>query len=115
MLIIRDGKVLLVKDKGRHDYSLPGGGFKPNESTSQAAIREIGEELSLRVISATRLRRCDFHGGRAYHKVCLIAVEGTPRINRRELDGHIWWDMEQPVRVQGHVRRILHEHLKRNP
>ena len=61
-LIIRDNKVLLVRDIGRKAYSMPGGGFKPKESTIQAGTREVIEELRLKVISATRLRYCDLKG-----------------------------------------------------
>lgn len=113
-LIIRDGKILLVRDRHRHAYSMPGGGFKVNESTIQVAIREIAEELRLKVISAERLHYCDFEGQRAKHKVCLLKVEGTPHINHNELEGYIWWDMKRSVPVQGHVKKILHEYGKRN-
>jgi 8-oxo-dGTP pyrophosphatase MutT (NUDIX family) len=44
-LIVRNNKILLVRDRGRHDYSMPGGGIKPRESTIQACIREVEEEL----------------------------------------------------------------------
>lgn len=114
-LVIKDGKILLVRDKGGHDYSMPGGAFKPKESTLQAGIREVGEELKLRVISAERLRYCDFEGQRAPHKVCLLKVEGTPRLDRTELDEYIWWDMKTHIPTQGHVKKILHEYKKRNP
>ena len=106
-LIIKNGNILLVRDKHRHDYSMPGGGFKANESTIQAGIREVFEELRLRTVLAERLRYCDFEGQRAKHKVCLLKVEGTPHIDSKELDGYIWWDMKSSLPVQGHVRYIL--------
>ncbi len=106
-LIIKDGKVLLVKDKGRHDYSMPGGGFKHGETTIEAGIREIREELRLTPTSATRLRQCDLKGQRAYHKVVLLTTEGEPHINHGELSEYIWWDMEHQIPLQGHVKYIL--------
>ena len=93
---------------------MPGGGFKPKESTIQAAVREVQEELKLRVISATRLRFCDLDGRRAYHKVCLLSVEGDPHIDRAELNGYIWWDMRQKIVVQGHVKYILNKYRNRD-
>jgi ADP-ribose pyrophosphatase YjhB (NUDIX family) len=108
-LVIRNSKVLLVRDKGRHDYSMPGGGFKPGESTIQACIREVEkEELKVKVISATRLRNCDLEGQRAYHKVALLVVEGEPHnIDYKELDEFMWWDMKEKIPLQGHVKYIL--------
>ena len=103
-MVIRNGKVLLVRDRHKHDYSMPGGGFKTDESTIVAGIRELMEELRLKTVSAKRLRYCDFKGKRAYHKVCLITVEGEPHINRHELSAYIWWDMRKHIPLQGHVK-----------
>jgi len=44
-VVIKDGKVLMVRDKGKHRYSLPGGGINKNEPTVSAAAREVYEEL----------------------------------------------------------------------
>lgn len=112
VVIFRDDKVLLVHDKDRRSphFSLPGGGFKHNETTIQAGIREVcGEEIGgIRVLSAERLRNCDLDGRRANHKVCLLTIEGEPYINRpKEIDKIIWWDMKSKIPIQGHVKYIL--------
>jgi 8-oxo-dGTP pyrophosphatase MutT (NUDIX family) len=112
-LVIKDGKVLLVRDRHRHDYSMPGGGFRTDESTIMAGIRELMEELHLKTVSAERLHYCDFKGKRAYHKVCFLTVEGEPRINRHELSAYTWWDMKEDIPLQGHVKKILHEYHKK--
>ena len=112
-LIIRDNKVLLVRDRGRKDYSMPGGGFKTKESTIQACVREVIEELRLKVISAKRLRYCDLKGKRANHKVCMLVVEGNAHMDRKELDSFIWWDMKQNIPLQGHVKYILNKYQNR--
>ena len=109
-VIFRDGKVLLVRDKGKNDFSFPGGGFKQHETTIQAGIREVcGEELGgVKVLSAERLRHCDLDGRRACHKVCQLVIQGEPYINRpEEIDKVIWWDMKSELPVQGHVKYIL--------
>ena len=113
-LIIKGSKVLLVKDRGRHDYSMPGGGFKHKESTIQAGIREISEELGLRTTSAVRLRHCDLKGRRANHRVVLLTVEGTPHIDHKELKSYIWWDMKCEIPIQGHVKYILSKWFEPN-
>jgi hypothetical protein len=109
VVIIRDGKVLLVRDTGKHDYSMPGGGFKRGESTIQAGIREVSEEINgLSILSFERLQLCDFVGQRANHKVCRLVVSGNPYIKQlHEIDKVIWWDMKSELPVQGHVKYIL--------
>jgi len=108
-VILDDNKVLLVRDRGKHDYSLPGGGFKRHESTIQAGAREVAEELGIKVISSKRLKDCDISGKRAFHKVCLIEIDKTykPYLKSNEIDDFVWWDMKQGLRTQGHVMGIL--------
>ncbi len=110
VVIINNGRVLLVKDKGVKDYSFPGGGFKKGETTIQAGIREVCEELGgLTVLSAERLRQCDLHGTRAKHKVVLLTTSGKPYVkDKYELENDIlWWDMKSKINVQGHVKYII--------
>ncbi|WP_461009058.1 NUDIX hydrolase [Streptomyces capparidis] len=40
----RDGRVLLVLDRFRRSWELPGGGIEPGESPRSAALRELREE-----------------------------------------------------------------------
>jgi len=107
VVVLQDNKILLVRDRGQHDFSLPGGGFKKGESTIQAGAREIYEELGLKTVSAQRLRYCDLEGRRAKHKVCSLEVKGKPHPKGRELDKFVWWDMEQELPTQGHVKYIV--------
>ena len=107
-VVIRDGKVLLVRDRGKHQFSLPGGGIRENEPAASAAGRELYEELGLSPIKITRLRDCDFRGSVSHHKVCLVKARGEPHLRGQELDKFIWWDMKQPIPVFTHVTQILH-------
>ena len=107
-VVLRDGKVLLVRDRGKHHFSLPGGGIKGNEPAASAAGRELFEELGLSPVKVTRLPDCDFKGSASHHKVCLIEARGEPHLRGYELDKFIWWDMKQPVPVFAHVTQILH-------
>lgn len=106
-VVIRDGKVLLVRDRGRHRFSLPGGGIRENEPAASAAGRELFEELGLSPIKITRLRECDFRGSASHHKVCLVEARGEPHIRGHEIDKFIWWDMMSSIPVFAHVRVIL--------
>jgi len=106
-IIIRHGNVLLVRDKGKYKYSLPGGGININEPAVSAAAREVYEELGLHVTMVKRLRGCDFKGSLSQHKVCLVEATGTPKLRGHELDKFIWWDMKEPLPVYEHVEYIL--------
>jgi 8-oxo-dGTP diphosphatase len=77
-IIFRDSRVLLVKDKGKDKYSLPGGGINHNEPSVSAAAREVHEELGLHVSMVKRLENCDFRGAFNNHRVCLVEAEGEP-------------------------------------
>ena len=106
-VVMRDGKVLLVRDRGKHRFSLPGGGTRENEPAASAAGRELFEELGLSPTKITRMRECDFKGSASHHKVCLIEARGEPHLKGHELDKFIWWDMKAAVPVFAHVRVIL--------
>jgi 8-oxo-dGTP diphosphatase len=63
-VIIRDGRLLMVRERGtgpagRHDgqeyWTLPGGGIEPGESPEDAVAREVAEEVGLVVRSARYL------------------------------------------------------------
>jgi 8-oxo-dGTP diphosphatase len=106
-IVIRHGKVLLVRDRGKHHFSLPGGAVKRGEPTASAAARELYEELGLSAVKVTRLRQCDFKGAVSIHKVCLIEANGEPHLKGHELSKFIWWDMKKPIPVYAHVTHIL--------
>lgn len=57
--IWHDGKILLVKNSYRRQYTLPGGYVRPGEDPRAAASRELFEEVSVRVPPA--------HFEHAYH------------------------------------------------
>jgi 8-oxo-dGTP pyrophosphatase MutT (NUDIX family) len=111
-LVIKHGNVLLVRDKGSHKFSLPGGGIHEGEPTVSAAARELFEELGLHVTSVKRLRECDFKGAVSVHKVCLVEADGEPKLKGHELDNYIWWDMKSQIPVYAHVTVILKKFKK---
>ena len=52
-VIIRDGRVALVKSKKKGFYQFPGGGIAPGETHEQALVRETLEEVGLTVLPHT--------------------------------------------------------------
>jgi 8-oxo-dGTP pyrophosphatase MutT (NUDIX family) len=106
-IVIKSGKVLLVRDKRHDKFSLPGGGINKGEPVVSATAREIYEELGLHVTSVKRIRECDFKGSLSDHRVCLVEANGEPYLRSHELDKFIWWDMKTPIPVYSHVTTIL--------
>lgn len=48
-LLVQDGKLLIMQDKGQPYYYVPGGRIKMNEKSEDAVKREIKEELGIEV------------------------------------------------------------------
>jgi len=106
-VVTRDGKVLLVKERGQDRYSLPGGGIRRSEPVAAAASRELREELGLRAVTVTRSPEYDFEGSFNLHHVCLVEADGEPRLRQLEVSAFLWWDMLEWVPILPHVRCIL--------
>ena len=106
-VVMRDGKYLLVRDKGRHHYSLPGGGIEREEPALAAVAREVYEETRLNPVKAEYLFT---HKGTVNdHQVVLVNVDGNSKVKlqRKELDAYQWWDGVSPLPVNQHVTDIL--------
>ena len=106
-LVVNDGKVLLVRHRGESHYSLPGGGIEKNESSLEAAVRELREETQLRASYAKRLFHCDIDGQMAQHKVTEIRASGRVKLQGREIANHLWWNGHTKVRANGHVYSLI--------
>jgi len=110
-VVIRHGRVLLVKDKGVHHYSLPGGGCHRGERSYQAAARELYEETGLKAKKITWIG--SFKGAVSEHRAFLIEAGGHVHLKARgrkgggELRAYTWWDMKSPLPIYAHVRMIL--------
>ncbi|MFA5064706.1 MAG: NUDIX domain-containing protein [Dehalococcoidia bacterium] len=105
-VVLRQGRVLLVRDRGKHKYSLPGGGAHDNERSYEAAARELYEETGLRTKKSTYIG--SFNGAVSEHKAFLIEAEGHVHLKQHgELGSYLWWNMRSDVPVFAHVRAIL--------
>lgn len=66
-IVVRDGKVLMVKMKvhGKEHWCLPGGGIEKGESPEEAALRELEEECCVtgKLIKKTSQYITDSNGG----------------------------------------------------
>jgi ADP-ribose pyrophosphatase YjhB (NUDIX family) len=111
-IVERDGKILLVRDKHKHRYSLPGGAAKKGEPAIAAAIRELYEECRMNTVCAKRRFDCDHKGTLSHHKVSLLISEDEPQIKANELDDYMWWDTVDDIPRYAHVDEILKKYRK---
>ena len=73
-----DGKILLVRSRfSRQEWALPGGGVKHNESYEQAAVREVLEEIGLRVHNLRYLGKANSHESYAKFSVRVFAAHAS--------------------------------------
>ncbi len=106
-VVRRGGLLLLVRDRGYQQFSLPGGGLKEGETAEEAVIRELREETGLRATGLTPLPRCrtsDIYN--TYH-VFEVQAEGVLRVDPEELSAARWWDGRQRVPLFGYVTHVL--------
>ena len=106
-----DGYVLLIKEKGAHRYSLPGGGIERGESILEAALRELREETKLSVVKAERL--FDHEGATQDHKVVWASVRGNVQIQRKELSEYKWWNRKDEIALIDSAKAILSKHRQK--
>lgn len=102
----RDGRLLLVRDRGRSSYALPGGGIESGELPIIAAARELHEETGL---AATAIRYLfTFEGKYNNHHLYEVEADGDVTIEAdKDVDGFTWWDTKDETPVYPHVRGIL--------
>ena len=106
----KDGKVLLIKERGAGQFSLPGGGIERGEYTMEAALRELREETKLRPFKAERL--FDYEGTTQLHKVVFAQVRGEVRLQRKEVSEYRWWDGRERLPMLPSTKSIIERHRK---
>ena len=106
----KDGRVLLIRERGSRKYSLPGGGIERGEYTMEAALRELREETKLRPFRAERL--FDYEGTTQLHKVVVAQVRGEVRLQRKEVSEYKWWDGKEQLPMLPSTKSIIEKHKK---
>jgi len=106
LLLHSHGRILLVMDRGKHKWSLPGGGVEKGEKSFQTAIRELKEELGLKVQKLHWLGH--FKGATSLHSIYFSNhARGEIRLQTKELKRYFWWDRKSKIQVFGHVWNAL--------
>ena len=73
-----DGRILLVRSRfSRQKWALPGGGVNRNESYEQAAVREVLEEIGLKIHNLRYLGKANSRESYAKFSVRVFAAHAS--------------------------------------
>lgn len=121
-VIVRDGKVLLIRRRLREGtllWALPSGGVEAGETPADAAVRESLEEVGLSVAPVESLgERIHPATGRRMHYVACAPGDDTPEVrDTDEIAELAWVDRSQvtalvPNGFHDQVRQYLESRLK---
>lgn len=124
-LIVRDGKVLLGKRTSRvrfaNMWDAFGGHLEAGETPAHALVRELYEELGIRVTGARFLHEYEdkdptskamFH----HHLYLVTGWQGEPRIANEEHSEIRWCTAAEAakLKLQPHLRKAIREVLAAN-
>lgn len=105
-IVTRGKAALLVRDRGRQEFALPGGGVQRGELPIYALARELHEETTLEATAVTYLST---HSGKYNrHYVFGVQARGEVDVSRdATVEEFAWWDGASHLLVHPHVTQIL--------
>ncbi|MBD7984460.1 NUDIX hydrolase [Sporosarcina sp. Sa2YVA2] len=117
VLIIREGKVLMVKNKKYMNWTLPGGGVEKEETLKDAATREVWEETGLKVDLGRLLVVNEAYRQRENNHVLFFTFKGEVaegEVGVRDTDGIMeasWLDIAEAEKempyYEGGIEKLL--------
>ena len=119
VIVDTDRGILVVRDKGKRVFTLPGGNVKRGESRKAAAIRELREETGLvaeevkYLFSLISPKHRSYKGGfyRDHHKVFLIKTHGEAK-PRKEISEIRYYREGDEIPLSRTTKRIIEKYLK---
>ncbi|MCX5052441.1 MULTISPECIES: NUDIX hydrolase [unclassified Streptomyces] len=104
-VLVRDGRVLLTRNRGVDVFYFPGGKRESGESDAETLAREITEELRSRVDTATMVHvgtfetRSNSDGRTEFRMICYTAEYTGPLVASREIAETDWFGYGDRARV----------------
>lgn len=102
---VRDGRVLVTRNRGVDVFYFPGGKREPGESDAETLAREIAEELQSWVDTATMVHvgtfetRRDHDGCTEFRMICYTAEYTGPLVASSEIAESDWFGYGDRARV----------------
>lgn len=95
------GRVLMVFDRWRKQWELPGGMREPSETARQAAVRELTEETGICTTDLDFIAVVEFEPKRPtrreYAAIYRTALQVMPQlVVNDEISDFLWWDPSSP-------------------
>lgn len=114
-IIMRDKKLLMVKDKGMEGWSIPSGGMEEGETPETACLREVWEETGFNVVVKDPLHikevAIDHYDVKTHYFYCEIEHGEITYHDPDELVEEIAWktfkEVEDVKHVYGEDREML--------
>ncbi|WP_405970644.1 NUDIX domain-containing protein [Streptomyces sp. NBC_00988] len=112
-VLVRDGRVLVTRNRGVDVFYFPGGKRERGESDAETLAREITEELGSRIDTATMLhvgtfeRRRDSDGCTEFRMICYTADHTGPLIPSGEIAESDWFGYGDRARVSPVDKKVF--------
>ncbi len=73
-IILRDGKILVTRTKGKEVFINPGGKLEPGETPEAALVRELREELGIKVDESDMQHIGEWSAVAAYDNEAVVRI-----------------------------------------
>lgn len=101
-IIIKDGKLLMLKGKGYNELWTPGGKIEQGETDEDCLRRELAEEIGVKITGLKFFK--EYSGKSFYHpnritkqKIYIVSISGEIKPDA-EIESYVWLTREDFVK-----------------